>query len=104
MNRDTAYLAYMCDAIRKIELFTDGMSSDAFFTDEKTQSAVMLQLMLLGEMAKKVSDATKVSIALPWKEIAGFRDRAIHDYYAMDLGIVWDTVIQDIPLLKSKLS
>jgi uncharacterized protein with HEPN domain len=104
MNRDIAYVAYMKDAIRKIEVFTVDMSQDEFLRDEKTQSAVMLQLMLLGEMAKKVSDDTKVAIALPWKEIAGFRDRAIHDYYDMDLDIVWDTVVQDIPTLKKNLA
>ena len=103
MNRDTAYIAYMRDAIRKIEVFTAGISQDEFFNDEKTQSAVMLQLMLLGEMAKKISDSAKASIELPWREIAGFRDRAIHDYYDMDLSIVWDTIVQDIPVLKVQL-
>ena len=58
MNRDTAYVAYMKDAIRKIEAFTVGIQMEEFLSDEKTQSAVMLQLMLLGEMAKKISDST----------------------------------------------
>ena len=103
MNRDIAYLAYIRDAVRKIETFTAGMDESQFLKDEKTQSAVMLQLILIGEMAKKVSDAAKSSIELPWKEIAGFRDRAIHDYFEMDLGIVWTTIREDVPMLKERL-
>lgn len=104
MDRDAAYLAYMRDAIRKIESFTDSVDIEAFVKDEKTQSAVMLQLMLIGEMAKKLSIETKHKIDLPWKEIMGFRDRAIHDYYEMDLDIVWNTVKEDIPAFKSALT
>ena len=59
--------------------------------------------MLIGEMAKKLSNQTKMSLKLPWREIAGFRDRAIHDYYEMDLDIIWDTVQEDIPALKKAL-
>ena len=103
MNRDDLYLAYIRDAIAKIERFTSSSDSISFAQDEKTQSAVILQLMLIGEIAKKVSDATKASYQLPWKEIIGFRDRAIHDYYEMDLDIIWSTVHEDIPALKSTL-
>ena len=93
----------MRDAIRKIEQFTAGTDVNSFARDEKTQSAVMLQLMLIGEMAKKLFETTKASFKLPWKEIAGFRDRVIHDYYDMDLDIIWDTVREDIPALKEVL-
>ncbi|MDP3646395.1 MAG: DUF86 domain-containing protein [bacterium] len=103
MNRDTAYLEYMRDAVRKVEAYTTDMDTDGFLKDGKTQSAVILQLMLIGEMAKKVSEATKASFNVPWKEITGFRDRAIHSYFDVDLGIVWDTVQQDIPALKVQL-
>lgn len=103
MNRDAAYLAYMRDGIGKIERFTFGMDASSFSRDEKAQSAVMLQLMLIGEMAKKVLAQTRTSFVLPWKEIMGFRDRAIHDYYEMDLDIVWNTVQEDIPALKEVL-
>lgn len=103
MSRDAAYLAYMRDAIGKIERFTAGLDEKVFAIDEKTQSAVILQLMLLGEMTRKLSEATRQAIPLPWKEIAGFRDRAIHDYYEMDLDVIWETVQSDIPLLKSAL-
>ena len=40
---------------------------------------------------------------MPWKDIAGFRDKAVHDYFEIDLGVVWNTIIDDVPILKSKL-
>ena len=103
MNRDDLYLDYIRDAIRKIEKFTTGVDADMFCEDEKTQSAVVLQLMLIGEITKKLSNDTKASIDLPWKEISGFRDRAIHDYYDLDLDIIWSTVQEDVPTLKKAL-
>ena len=57
------------------------MDNAAFLKDRKTQSAVILQLALIGEFAKRVSAPVRESTDIPWKEIAGFRDRAIHDYF-----------------------
>jgi len=61
------------------------MDNAAFLQDRKTQSAVILQLALIGEFAKRVSAPVRASIDIPWKAIAGFRDRAIHDYFQIDL-------------------
>lgn len=104
MKSDALYFERIADSVRKIEMFTKGFSAESFDADEKTQSAVMLQLMLIGEMTKRISTETKKSIDLPWKEISGFRDRAIHDYYDIDLDIVWQTVVSDIPIVKKALS
>lgn len=91
------------EASGKIRNFTEGYSRESFFKDQKTQSAVIMQLALIGELAKRVSDTSKTAIDLPWKDIAGFRDRAIHDYYQVDLNIVWDTIITDLPELEVSL-
>ena len=103
MSRDKLYLDRIVDAVAKIESFTEEFDAESFGKDAKTQSAVILQLMIIGEMSKRLSSETKLSINLPWKEIAGFRDRAIHDYFDIDLDIVWQTVVSDIPLLKKSL-
>ena len=79
------------------------MNKAAFLKDQKTQSAVIMQLALIGELAKKVSAPTKRSIKVPWKEIAGFRDRAIHDYYQIDLQVAWDTITLDLEPLEKAL-
>ena len=98
------YLAQIRDTLSKIELFVGTSSEQEFQTDQKTQSAVILPLALIGELAKRVSDETRGRIDLPWKEIAGFRDRIIHDYYNIDVAIVWKTITDDVPVLRAALS
>ncbi len=66
--------------------------------------AVIMQLTLIGELSKKVSQDIKTKIELPWKEIAGFRDRAIHDYYQIDLQIVWQTINEDLNILTDAIN
>jgi len=103
MKDDKVYIQQVLDAVRKIESFIANTDHVIFGKDEKTQSAVIMQLMLIGEISKKISLKAKGSIDLPWKDIAGFRDEAIHDYFEVDLDIVWNTIISDIPILKFKL-
>lgn len=103
MKEDKVYIDQILDAVRKVEAFTAGFDFVKFNGDEKTQSAVLLQLVLIGEIAKQVSTKTKNEVDLPWKDIAGFRDRAIHNYFGIDLEIVWQTVQDDIPTLKAAL-
>ena len=83
--------------------FVFGMTKTEFNDDAKTQSAVILQLALIGEVSKKISPETKELVDLPWKEIAGFRDNAIHNYFEVDINLVWNTLIVDLPLLKTEL-
>lgn len=103
MKDDNVYIQQMLDGVRKIELFTANINRANFGLDEKTQSAVIMQLMLIGEISKKISVKNKTSIDLPWKDIAGFRDKAVHDYFEVDLDVVWNTIIADVPTLKSRL-
>jgi uncharacterized protein with HEPN domain len=103
MKSDLVYCEQMVDAVEKIRQFVDGFDKDAFLKDQKTQSAVIMQLALIGELAKRVSVDTKSAVHIPWKEIAGFRDRAIHDYYQIDLQIAWDTITLDLDPLADAL-
>lgn len=104
MKDENVYINQILDAISKIESFVSNMTRETFDGDQKTQSAVIMQLMLIGEVSKKISDKTKATINLPWKDIAGFRDMAVHNYFEIDLDIVWNTIQEDIPVLKSKLT
>ena len=79
MKSDRVYLLQILESIGKIRQFVSGIDQAAFLKDQKTQSAVIMQLALIGELAKKVGGPTKLAVKVPWKEIAGFRDRAIHD-------------------------
>lgn len=97
------YIELILDSIKKIETFLEEFDKEKFLVDQKTQSAVILHLALIGENSKKISEETKSKIDLAWKEISGFRDIAIHDYTNLKLDIVWDTVIINISELKAKL-
>lgn len=103
MKDDSVYINQIIESVGKINSFTQGLNRDGFFADAKTQSAVIMQLLLIGEISKKISEKAKQNIDLPWKDIVGFRDRAIHNYFEIDLDIVWNTVISDIPELAKQL-
>lgn len=92
MKDDRVYLRHILDAIRQINEYTrDG--EQAFFRDRKTQDAVLRNIQIIGEAAKLVSPALKEGHPdVPWKQIAGMRDKVIHDYFGINLRLVWDTV------------
>lgn len=102
MKDDHLYLEQIVVCTDNIREFVRGMDNAAFLKDRKTQSAVIMQLALIGELAKRISAPVRSSVSVPWKEIAGFRDRAIHDYYQIDLQVAWDTISLDLePLAKA---
>lgn len=101
MKSDEVYLARICDAIDRIRRATDGRNEEAFSTDER---AVVLWLMQIGEISKRLSEETKVRIDAPWKQIAGFRDVAVHDYFNLSVRDVWHTATEDIPALHDMLN
>lgn len=103
MKTDKLYVDQILDAVSKIETFIEGFDFEKFMADQKTQSAVILQLALIGELSNKISNDTKSKVDLPWTKIIGFRNRAIHDYVNVELEIVWDTTVKDLPILKDKL-
>ncbi|MHA1816806.1 MAG: HepT-like ribonuclease domain-containing protein, partial [Candidatus Heimdallarchaeaceae archaeon] len=95
------YLEDIIESILKIEEFTKDMDYIQFKDDSKTSYAVIRAFEIIGEAAKKIPNEIKSKYAnLPWKEIAGMRDKLIHAYFGVNLEVVWKTVIQDIPNLK----
>jgi len=102
MARDEAVLLDIVRAARLATTFRQDMTKLAFFDDLKTQSAILHQLMVMGEAAKRLSVEFRVSHAeVPWALIAGMRDKLIHGYDIVDLEQVWQTVIEDVPELLS---
>jgi uncharacterized protein with HEPN domain len=102
-SRDRLYLTHILDAIQRIESFAvDGRA--AFLVDEKTQSAVMRQLEIIGEAAKQVSAEAKAqSPDVPWRAMAATRDRLIHGYFAVRLDIVWNVVENELPRIRKSV-
>jgi uncharacterized protein with HEPN domain len=102
MSRDEATELDLAKAARLILDFTRGLDKATFVADAKTQSAVLHQIMLVGEAVKRLSPEFRDSHAqLPWALIAGMRDKLIHPYDAVDLDLVCHTVQTDIPRLLS---
>lgn len=84
--------------------FASGLSRETFLGDEKTQSAVVHQLLLVGEATKRLSDEFRDGRPeVPWRDIARMRDRLIHHYDAVDLDEVWKSVETDVPDLLARL-
>jgi uncharacterized protein with HEPN domain len=80
------------------------MTKSQFLNDIKTQSAVLHQLLILGEAVKRLSDDFRQRHAtIPWRLIAGMRDKLIHGYDSVDLDEVWKTTSQDMPNLLSQI-
>lgn len=101
MRSDALYLADILDAIEAIERFVTGFDEARFLADELVQSAVLQKLSIIGEAAAKLSDATRDRLPeIPWKEIIGFRNIAVHAYFSVDWRIVFVTVADDLPMLK----
>ena len=105
MPRDyKVYLKDILVACTKIQKFTKAYSSKKFFRDEKTFDAVVRNLQIIGEAAKKVpSQVCSKYPLVEWRKIAGLRDILTHDYFGIDAEIVWDVVRNKIPSLKNQI-
>jgi uncharacterized protein with HEPN domain len=104
MQRDVSLLIDMADAARSILQFREQMSFEQFRTDKKTQSALIHQFLVIGEVAKLISDEfRKSSPNIPWSAMARMRDKLIHHYRGVDLREIWNTADIEIPKLLSFL-
>ena len=98
MSHDEIILLDIIRATRLAIEFTQGMDKNTFLQDIKTQSAVLHQLMVMGEAVKRLSTGYRNQHAqIPWKLMAGMRDKLIHDYDIVDLNEVWKTIEVDVP-------
>lgn len=89
------------DSINKIEQFVEGLSFEDFVNDDKTVSAVIRKLEIIGEATKNIPSSTKQKYPqLNWRGMAGMRDKLIHNYFGVDFEILWKVIKEDIPNIK----
>jgi len=90
--------------IEKIKSYTHEMTYEQFSVDSKTVDAVIRNLEIIGEATKRLSDALKQSNPeIRWRNVAGLRDVLIHDYMGVDLEVIWNVIVRDLPELKKSI-
>jgi uncharacterized protein with HEPN domain len=96
---DRVYLTHIHEALGDIATYT-GAGRDVFLADRMRQDATLRKLEVIGQAVKNLSDAAKSRQPhIPWKQIAGMRDKVIHDYFGVNLEIVWAVVEKELPKL-----
>ena len=105
MQRDASLLVDMAYAARLILQFRERMSIDQFRSDLRTQSAVIHQFLVIGEVVKLLSaDFRKSNPEIPWSAMARMRDKLIHHYRGVDLQEIWNAAELEVPKLLSFLN
>ena len=99
------YLNDILEMIEDIWNFTEGISDEELESDKKTLYAVIRCLEVLGEAVKKIPNRIREDYPeIPWQEIAGMRDRLIHEYFGVDIETIWDTIQEDLSPLKETVT
>lgn len=101
-------LEHMRQAATDARAFIEGLSKEDFLADKRTQQAVVMSLVIIGEAAARLMDQHAEVIVryplVPWRNIRGMRNRIAHGYFEVDFSIVWDTVQRALPELLTALS
>ena len=104
LRRDHDFLLDIEEAIERILTYTTNMNWAGYFRDHKTQDAVVRNLEVMGEATKNLSDAfLETHPNIPWRDMAGTRDRLTHHYFGINQEIVWQIIQQDLPGLKIQI-
>jgi len=99
-RRDKLYLGDIAEALQRVIVYTTGLSYEQFLGNAMVQDAVLHNLQVIGEATKKLSPAMRrAHSGLPWRRMAGMRDKIVHEYFGVNLQIVWDVAQQDLPRL-----
>lgn len=101
MRREDQYLRDILDAADAIERFVRGVRRERFLEDDLLQSAVIQKLIVIGEAVAHLSEGfLRAHRDVQWADVVGFRNVAVHGYFALDWEIVWDTATRNVPELR----
>lgn len=105
MRPEKLYLTDILEAAAAIGRFVSGVSFERFVDDELHQSAILQKLIVIGEAAARLPDDFREKHkTLPWADIIGFRNFAIHEYFSVNWEIVWTTATEDVPTLRNQVA
>ncbi len=106
-NRLPDYIDHIQQAAADVCSFVEGLAKDDFLTDKRTQQAVIMSLIIIGEAATKVMEGyaafTEAHPEVPWRNMRGMRNRMAHGYFDIDLNVVWETAQEWLPELLKQL-
>ncbi len=101
MRDYSLYISDILNAFEAIESFVEGQSLEDFKKDDKASSAVIRKFEIIGEAAKQIPQNIKQEYtSIPWKEMAGMRDKLIHFYFGVNYELLWQTIKNRIPKIK----
>jgi uncharacterized protein with HEPN domain len=101
---DVIRLRHMADALESVQRMVAGRNRDDLDNDEMLRLALTRAIEVIGEAAGRVTDDTQQAVAhIPWRQLAGMRNRLIHAYFDVNLDIIWTTATRDAPILLVKL-
>lgn len=99
-KNDLIYLDHILQSLNKVVEYVKDADYESFLQDEEKQDAVIRKKEIVGEAAKRLSKEFRNDYEhIPWKSITGMRDKLIHDYFDIDIDMIWVTATEDIPKL-----
>ena len=105
MDKDKIYITHILEAVSFIEESLKTKNADNLKTDKMLRDSIIRNLEIIGEASKNLSEKFRSgTIEINWPEMISMRNRLIHEYFGVDLEVVWQTIQNDLPLLKKVLS
>jgi len=105
MKKDPKILiTHILQSIKSVEKYSKGLEKERFMNDEEKQDAIIRKLEVIGEAVANLEDKFKQDYPnVPWQDISDMRNRLIHEYFAVDLDLVWEVLQKDLPALKANI-
>ncbi|MEK7565731.1 MAG: DUF86 domain-containing protein [Patescibacteria group bacterium] len=105
MNKDPKiFLLHVRDACEAIENYIRNLSENEFYENKEKQDAIVRELEIIGEAVRNLpTEFKEANTHIPWVQISSMRNFLIHEYFSVDLDLVWDTVKEKIPSLKEEI-